>query len=228
MVTENLPKYLGISPFDIEVITPTRQFELGCLELNKKLQKNLNPPAPVTKREKEHGDIILREGDKVMQIRNNYKLEWTVYSDKGKNFVLDQGIGVFNGDMGIIAEINDFDERVVIKFDDGRVTEYEYTQLDELEHAFAITIHKSQGSEYPAVVIPIFAGPPKLMNRNLLYTAVTRARRMVVIVGNLNRINEMIDNILEQKRYTGFEDRIREMAQESEKEEYKSLFEEGP
>ena len=225
LVTENLPKYLGISPFDIEVITPTRQFDLGCLELNKKLQKIMNPPE-VKKREKEHGDIILREGDKVMQIRNNYKLEWTVYSDKGKNFVLDQGIGVFNGDMGTVAEINDFEERVVIKFDDGRVTEYEYSQLDELEHAFAITVHKSQGSEYPAVVIPIFGGPQKLMNRNLLYTAVTRARRMVVIVGNLNRINEMIDNILEQKRYTGFEDRIREMAQESEKEEYNSLFEE--
>ncbi len=225
LVTKNLPDYLGVSALDIEVITPTRQFELGCMELNKKLQKKLNPPSP-DKREKEHGDIILREGDKVMQIRNNYKLEWTVYSEKGKGLIIDQGIGVFNGDMGIISEINDFDERVIIKFDDGRVAEYEYSQLDELEHAFAITIHKSQGSEYPAVVIPIYAGPPKLLNRNLLYTAVTRAKQMVVIVGNLNKVNEMIDNILEQKRYTGFERRIREMAAQSEHDEYMSLFDE--
>ncbi len=225
LVTNNLPNYLKVSPLDIEVITPTRQFELGCTELNKKLQKKLNPPSP-DKREKEHGDMILREGDKVMQIRNNYKLEWSVYSEKGKNLIIDQGVGVFNGDMGIITEINDFDEKVIITFDDGRVTEYEYSQLDELEHAFAITIHKSQGSEYPAVVIPIFAGPPKLMNRNLLYTAVTRAKQMVVIVGNLNRINEMIDNILDQRRYTGFEKRIRELASQSEHDEYMSLFEE--
>ena len=225
LVTENLPKYLDISPLEIEVLTPTRQFELGCQALNKKLQQRLNPPSP-KKREKEHGEVIFREGDKVMQIRNNYKLEWTVYSSNKKALILDQGIGVFNGDMGTVSKINDFDERVVVSFDDGRVTEYEYSQLDELEHAFAITIHKSQGSEYPAVVIPILAGPAKLMNRNLLYTAVTRARRMVVIVGNLNRINEMIDNILEQRRYTGFSLRIQELACESEKEGYMSLFDE--
>ena len=223
LIADNLPKYLNISPLDIEVLTPTRQFELGSLELNKKLQKRLNPPAP-DKREKEHGDCIFREGDKVMQIRNNYKLEWSVYSDEKKGMLLDQGIGVFNGDMGIITEINDFDERVVVTFDDGRITEYEYNQLDELEHAFAITIHKSQGSEYPAVIIPILTGPMKLLNRNLLYTAVTRARQMVVIVGNLNKINEMIDNILEQKRYTGFTGRITELAEADEKEEYMSLF----
>ena len=223
LIAENLPNYLKVSPLDIEVLSPTRQFELGSLELNKKLQKRLNPPA-MDKREKEHGDCIFREGDKVMQIRNNYKLEWSVYSDEKKGMLLDQGIGVFNGDMGIITEINDFDERVVVTFDDGRVTEYEYNQLDELEHAFAITIHKSQGSEYPAVIIPILTGPMKLLNRNLLYTAVTRARRMVVIVGNLNKINEMIDNIMEQKRYTGFTRRITEVAEADEKEEYMSLF----
>lgn len=223
LIAENLPNYLKVSPLDIEVLSPTRQFELGSLELNKKLQKRLNPPA-MDKREKEHGDCIFREGDKVMQIRNNYKLEWSVYSDEKKGMLLDQGIGVFNGDMGIITEINDFDERVVVTFDDGRVTEYEYNQLDELEHAFAITIHKSQGSEYPAVIIPILTGPMKLLNRNLLYTAVTRARKMVVIVGNLNKINEMIDNIMEQKRYTGFTRRITEVAEADEKEEYMSLF----
>lgn len=223
LIAENLPNYLKVSPLDIEVLSPTRQFELGSLELNKKLQKRLNPPA-MDKREKEHGDCIFREGDKVMQIRNNYKLEWSVYSDEKKGMLLDQGIGVFNGDMGIITEINDFDERVVVTFDDGRVTEYEYNQLDELEHAFAITIHKSQGSEYPAVIIPILTGPMKLLNRNLLYTAVTRARKMVVIVGNLNKINEMIDNIMEQKRYTGFTRRITEVTEADEKEEYMSLF----
>ena len=223
LIAENLPNYLKVSPLDIEVLSPTRQFELGSLELNKKLQKRLNPPA-MDKREKEHGDCIFREGDKVMQIRNNYKLEWSVYSDEKKGMLLDQGIGVFNGDMGIITEINDFDERVVVTFYDGRVTEYEYNQLDELEHAFAITIHKSQGSEYPAVIIPILTGPMKLLNRNLLYTAVTRARKMVVIVGNLNKINEMIDNIMEQKRYTGFTRRITEVAEADEKEEYMSLF----
>ena len=221
----DLPKYLKISPLEIEVITPTRQFELGSVELNKKLQKCLNPPAP-DKREKERGECIFREGDKVMQIKNNYKIEWSVFSGKNRSGLIDQGIGVFNGDMGIVSEINDFDERVVVTFDDGRVAEYEYSMLDELEHAFAITVHKSQGSEYPAVVIPILSGPPKLFNRNLLYTAVTRARRMVVIVGNLNKINEMIDNIQEQKRYTSFKTRIQEFASTSEEEEYMSLFDE--
>lgn len=225
LVTENLPKYLNISPLEVEVLTPTRHYELGSLEMNKKLQNKLNPPGP-GKREKEHGDIVLREGDKVMQIKNNYKLEWSVYSDKKSNVLIDQGIGIFNGDIGIISEINDFDERVVVTFDDGRVTEYEYNQLDELEHAFAITIHKSQGSEYPAVVIPILSGPMKLLSRNLLYTAVTRARRMVVIVGNLSKINEMIDNIQEQKRYTGFTEKICELAEEDEKDEMRALFEE--
>ena len=225
LVGSNLPKYLKISPLEIEVITPTRQFELGSVELNKKLQKCLNPPAP-DKREKERGECIFREGDKVMQIKNNYKIEWSVFSRKNRTGLIDQGIGVFNGDMGIVSEINDFDERVVVTFDDGRVAEYEYSMLDELEHAFAITVHKSQGSEYPAVVIPILSGPPKLFSRNLLYTAVTRARRMVVIVGNLNKINEMIDNIQEQKRYTSFKMRIQEFASTSEEEEYMSLFDE--
>ena len=225
LVSENLPKFLNISPLDIEVLTPTRQYELGAQELNKKLQKKLNPPAP-DKREKERGDCIFREGDKVMQIKNNYKLEWKVFSGKTRTGIIDQGVGVFNGDMGVISEINDFDECVVVTFDDGRVAEYEYIHLDELEHAFAITVHKSQGSEYPAVVIPLLSGPPKLLSRNLLYTAVTRARRMVVIVGNLNKINEMIDNTVEQKRYTSFTARIQELASESEKEEYRSLFDE--
>ena len=223
LVTENLPKYLKVSPMDIEVLTPTRHYELGVEMLNKKLQVSVNPASP-DKREKLRGDIILREGDKVMQTKNNYKLEWKIYSGDFRSGILDQGVGVFNGDMGVISEINDFDEEVTVTFDDGRVAVYEYSQLDELEHAFAITIHKSQGSEYPAVVIPVFSGPRKLMNRNLLYTAVTRARQMVVIVGNLNKINEMIDNTLEQKRYTGFKDRIVEIEETLGKDEMKDLF----
>lgn len=224
LVQNNLPKYLKVSPLDIEVLTPMRHYELGVEELNKRLQKSLNPPSP-DKREKERGEIIFREGDKVMQIKNNYKIEWSVYSKGKVKSVVEQGIGVFNGDMGIIEEINDFDERVEVRFDDGRVAFYEYNQLDELEHAFAITIHKSQGSEYPAVVIPVLSGPQKLLNRNLLYTAVTRARQMVVIVGNLGKINEMIDNTLEQKRYTSFAKRLTELTGYIESEEWSNLFE---
>lgn len=225
LVNHDLPKFLDVSPLDIEVLTPTRQYELGVIELNKRLQSSINPPGR-NKREKVRGDIIFREGDKVMQIRNNYKLEWKVFSGKTKSGILDQGVGVFNGDMGIITEINDFDEYIIVTFDDGRVAEYEYSLLDELEHAFAITIHKSQGSEYPAVVIPLLNGPSKLLTRNLLYTAVTRAKRLVVIVGNIARVNEMIDNVFEQERYTTFADRIVELVEASEHQEYMSLFEE--
>ena len=207
------------------MLTPTRQYELGVEGLNKGLQKVINP-ASSKKKEKEKGSVIFREGDKVMQIRNNYKLEWKVFSGSTRSGVLDQGVGVFNGDMGIISQINDFDERVVVTFDDGRVAEYEYSQLDELEHAFAITIHKSQGSEYPAVVIPLLGVPAKMMNRNLLYTAVTRAKNLVVIIGDSRIVNKMIDNVFEQERYTSFKDRIREFACESEQEEYMSLFDE--
>ncbi len=225
LVNHDLPKFLNVSPLEIEVLTPTRQYELGVEELNKKLQGSINPPSK-KKREKEKGSVIFREGDKVMQIRNNYKLEWKIFSDGTKGGLLDQGIGVFNGDMGIVTEINDFDEKVIVTFDDGRVASYDYNMLDELEHAFAITIHKSQGSEYPAVVIPLLTGPYKLLTRNLLYTAVTRARRLVVIVGNIGKVNEMIDNVFEQERYTSFTERIREFAEEAEKEDYMSMFDE--
>lgn len=225
LVLNNLPKYLNISPLDIEVIAPMRHYELGVEELNKRLQRTINP-SDRSKREKERGEVVFREGDKIMQIKNNYKLEWTVYVNKKKGLIGEQGIGVFNGDMGIITEINDFDENVEVTFDDGRVAIYEYTQLDELEHSYAITVHKSQGSEYSAVVLPILSGPPKLLNRNLLYTAVTRAKNMVVIVGNLNKINEMIDNTTEQKRYTSFTTRICEMAEVTEHDDYMSFFQE--
>ena len=195
---------------DIQVLTPMRKQAVGVEGLNRKLQSYINPPSP-KKFEKEHNGVIFREGDKVMQIKNNYKLEWKVSPNADSGFIMDEGVGVFNGDMGIISSINDFDEIVTVTFDDGRIAEYDYKMLDELEHSFAITIHKSQGSEYPAVIIPLLSGPPKLLNRNLIYTAVTRAKMMVVIVGNLNLINEMIDNTEEQKRFTSLAERIVEI-----------------
>lgn len=208
LITKNLPDYLGIQPSEIEVLSPMRKYELGVENLNKKLQGTLNPAAK-GKAEKAKGDIIFRVGDKVMQIRNNYRLEWDIYNDKGG---LDEsGIGVFNGDTGVITSIDDFDEVVTVTFDDRRVVEYPYAMLDELEHAFAVTVHKSQGSEYPAVIIPLYSGPPRLLSRNLIYTAVTRAKNMVVLVGNLGLINQMIDNAAELARYTGFRRRLDEV-----------------
>lgn len=218
LVSDNLPRYLGIDSRDIQVLTPMRKYEVGVENMNLRLQELLNPPEH-GKPQKEKNDIVFREGDKVMQIKNNYKQEWKIYGDSntrnGSGFVLDEGIGVFNGDMGTITRINDYDEEVTVLFDDGREAVYTYSDLDELEHAFTITIHKSQGSEYPAVVIPLLTGPVKLMNRNLLYTAITRAKRMVVIVGNINLVNQMIDNTEEQKRYTSLAIRLQEMLNES-------------
>ncbi len=210
LLTKNLPGYLNVNVNEIEVLSPMRKQAVGVEELNKRLQSSINPPSP-KKAEKEHNGIIFREGDKVMQIKNNYKLEWRVAPDEENGYIMEEGVGVFNGDMGIIKEINDFDEIVEVCFDDGRIAEYNYKELDELEHSFAITIHKSQGSEYPAVIIPLLSGPKKLFTRNLLYTAVTRAKRMVVIVGNLSLLDEMIDNTLETKRFTSLTERILEI-----------------
>lgn len=214
LVSDNLPRYLGISPQEIQVLTPMRKYEVGVENMNTRLQELLNPPA-YDKPQKDRNDIIFRNGDKVMQIKNNYKQEWKIYGNPsnqtGKGFVVDEGIGVFNGDVGTITNISDYDEEVTVLFDDGREAVYSYSDLDELEHAFAVTIHKSQGSEYPAVVIPLLTGPKKLLNRNLLYTAITRAKRMAVIVGNINLVNQMIDNTEEQKRYTSLSLRLQEM-----------------
>lgn len=208
LITKNLPPYLNISSRDIQVLTPMKKHEVGVEKLNVKLQEFINPPAP-GKDEVERNDVIFRTGDKVMQIKNNYKLEWKIYGNKG--FTVDEGVGVFNGDMGIISDISHFDEELTVLFDDGRTVVYPFNQTSELEHAFAVTIHKSQGSEYPVVIIPLLSGPPKLLNRNLIYTAITRAKRMVVIVGNLNLVNQMIDNKEEQKRYTTLSYRLQEL-----------------
>ena len=207
LIKQKLPKFVDATPYDIQVLTPMRKGLLGVERLNGILQRYLNPPSP-QKREKEHGDILFREGDKIMQTRNNYQLEWEIRTKYGLS--VDKGTGVFNGDMGIVREINDFAETMTVEFDEGRMVEYPYKLLDELELAYAITIHKSQGSEYPAVVIPLLSGPSMRMNRNLLYTAVTRARKCVTLVGNEVTFAQMVQNTSQQKRYSGLCDRLKE------------------
>lgn len=209
LILQKLPKFVGASMMDIQVLTPMRKGLLGVERLNTVLQMYLNPPDK-RKKEKEHGTTLFREGDKVMQIKNNYQLEWEIRSKYG--LCIDKGTGVFNGDTGIIEEINDFAETVTVCFDEGRMVEYPYKLLEELELAYAVTIHKSQGSEYPAVVIPLLSGSRMLMNRNLLYTAVTRAKKCVTIVGNDTTFEQMIANNSQLKRYSGLRDRLVEDA----------------
>ena len=207
LIQKKLPKYVGASWEEIQVLTPMRKGLVGVERLNTILQHYLNPPDP-SKQEKEHGSVKFREGDKVMQIKNNYQIEWEVRGRYG--IPVDKGQGIFNGDMGIIREINSFAQQLTVEFDDHRFVEYPFTLLDELELAYAVTVHKAQGSEYPAVVIPLLPGPQMLMNRNLLYTAVTRAKSCVTLVGREDVFNQMIDNTFEQKRYTTLKERIRE------------------
>lgn len=213
LLTRKLPKYVECDSTEIQVLTPMRNGDLGVSKLNEILQKELNPPSSRKKEKELNNGVIFREGDKVMQIRNNYKLEWAVYGGKGR-FKVEEGVGVFNGDMGIVKEIDTYNEEVIVLFDDEREVCYPYNLLDELELSYAITIHKSQGSEYPAVVLPLFSGPRVLMNRNLLYTAVTRAKKCVVIVGNGKLVENMILNNDEQKRYSTLDLRMQEMAQD--------------
>ncbi|MDF2541234.1 MAG: hypothetical protein K0S47_952 [Herbinix sp.] len=208
LIKNKLPGYVKATSFDIQVLTPMRKGELGVEKLNQVLQQALNPPAP-DKKEKEYHQNIYREGDKVMQIKNNYQLTWEIKSNYG--ITTQSGTGVFNGDAGIIREINLFSEHLTVEFDDGRQVEYSFSQLEELELAYAVTIHKSQGSEYPAVILPILDGPKLLFNRNLLYTAVTRAKNCVTIVGSEDMLQFMIDNKSEQNRYSGLNTRIREL-----------------
>lgn len=208
LIRQKLPGYVEADAFDIQVLTPMRKGLLGVERLNSILQEYLNPPEP-DKVEKEHGQGLFREGDKVMQTRNNYQMEWEIQSKYG--ITIDKGLGVFNGDMGIIRSIRDFSETMTVEFEEGRMVEYGFKQLDELELAYAITIHKAQGSEYPAVVIPLLSGPRLLMNRNLLYTAVTRARKCVTVVGNEETFQEMIRNLSEQRRFSGLRRCLTEM-----------------
>lgn len=199
------PVDIGIDPYDIQVLTPMRKGLLGVERLNTIFQQYLNPSSP-EKNEKDTGRCKFREGDKVMQTRNNYQMEWEVRGKYG--IPVDKGCGVFNGDMGIIREINTYAEMVTVEFDECRFAEYSFKELEELELAYALTVHKAQGSEYPAVILPLLNGPRMLMNRNLLYTAVTRARSCVTIVGSPYAVNQMIDNKYEQIRYTSLRQRI--------------------
>lgn len=209
LMTEKLPNYVHADPLDIQIMTPMRKGALGVERLNTILQSFLNPPDK-KKPEKESGQTIFRLGDKVMQIKNNYQMEWEVRNKYG--IPMDAGMGVFNGDMGIIREINLFTENLTVEFDEGKMVEYSFKQLEELELAYAITIHKSQGSEYPAVIIPVHSGPKMLMTRNLIYTAVTRARTCVCLVGLPEMFRTMAANQMEQKRYSGLKERIEEIA----------------
>lgn len=205
LVLQKLPKFVGAPPLDIQVLTPMRKGLLGVERLNAVLQQYLNPP-DAAKSEKERPGGVFREGDKVMQTKNNYQLAWEVRSRYG--IPVDKGLGVFNGDLGVIRIIDSFAQSVTVEFEEGRMVEYPYGALDELELAYAVTIHKSQGSEYPAVVLPLLSGPRPLMNRNLLYTALTRARKCVTIVGDDRVFAQMVDNVQEQQRFCGLRDRL--------------------
>lgn len=211
LIQDKLPRYVKATPYDIQVLTPMRKGSLGVETLNGILQRYLNPP---DERKREHivGDTIYREGDKVMQVKNNYQLEWEIVSKYG--IPIDKGIGVFNGDMGRILEINETASSLVVEYDEHRRVTYPFALLEELELSYAITIHKSQGSEYPAVIMPLLSGPRMLFNRNLLYTGVTRGRSCVTILGSSAVVRGMIDNESENRRYTALAERIRELKPE--------------
>ena len=211
LVMKKMPKYVDAGMLDIQVLTPMRKGLLGVERLNTILQEYLNPRSP-EKKEKEFGSGLFREGDKVMQVKNNYQIEWEIRGAYG--VPVEKGVGVFNGDMGIVSEINSYAEQMTVVFDDNKYIEYSFKELEQLELAYAITIHKSQGSEYPAVVIPLLSGPRMLMSRNLLYTAITRARKCVTLVGSEQVFQQMINNEMEQKRYSTLKEQIQQWQEE--------------
>jgi len=205
MIINRIPNFLKITDlFEIQVLCPMKKSDLGTINLNRILQEKINPPCE-SKREKQFGIYIFREGDKVMQIKNNYSLEWHCYEN---NICVSNGRGIFNGDIGFIQNINTLDQIIKIKFDENKLVDYSFDQLDELDLAYAITIHKSQGSEYKAVIIPIFSGPPMLMNKNLLYTAVTRAKELVIIIGLSKMLYSMIKNKQKTERFSALSYRM--------------------
>ncbi len=211
LITEKLPGYVGVSPQDIQVLTPMRKGQLGAITLNEILQKYINPPSS-EKAEYAYGDVVFRENDKVMQIKNDYQLEWEIVSKY--NIPIDRGMGIFNGDIGKIVQINEYARELIVEYDEQRRVRYGFDRLDEIEHAYALTIHKSQGSEYPAVIMPILSGPQMLFNRNLLYTGITRARDCVTILGNASTLKDMVDNNNISRRYTSLAEYIREWKEE--------------
>ncbi len=202
-----LPGFVGLDPVrQMQVLSPTKKGECGVWALNQLLQAEFNPPAP-QKHERVRGDTTFREGDKVMQTRNNYQLEWS----KEGVFGWEDGQGVFNGDIGFVTEIDPQEHTLRVRFDDDRVATYEGGDVDDLELAYCISVHKSQGSEFPVVILPAVGGPPMLLTRNLLYTAVTRARRLVMIVGREAAIDQMIANVNTRKRYSALRWRLKQM-----------------
>ena len=208
LVLDKLPRYVNATGYDIQVLTPMRKGPLGVEQLNRILQKYLNPEHPA-KKEYESGKNLFREGDKVMQIKNNYQIEWEIVG--GFGITVDKGTGVFNGDVGIVRKIDDVNRQMVVEYEEKKQVVYSFSMLEELELAYAVTIHKSQGSEYPGVVMPLLRGPRMLFNRNLLYTAITRGKNCVTILGSSQVVQEMIDNTYENKRYTGLLRRIQEL-----------------
>ena len=212
LIREMLPGYVGCRQEDIQVLTPMRRGSLGVERLNEVLQSVLNPPVK-GKREHVRQETVFREGDKVMQTRNNYRIEWEIRGNFG--MPIDRGTGIFNGDFGRIEEIDPQSETMTVIFDDSRTVEYPFSELEDLDLAYAITVHKSQGSEYPAVILPLLAGPSGLFNRNLLYTAVTRARSCVVLLGSRDAVDRMIANTRRTRRWTGLRDRIGELRPET-------------
>ena len=209
LVKNRLPKFTGCSIFDgIQILTPMRKGVLGTQQLNNDIQDIINPPNK-NKQEKVYRNITFREGDKIMQIKNNYQVTWQVKNKLG--YVIEEGTGVYNGDMGVIKSINNYSETILVHYEDGKEVEYEFNQLEEIELAYATTIHKSQGSEYPVVIIPVLTGPNLLLNRNLLYTAVTRAKKYVILIGSENTIQTMIKNEREIYRYSSLQLRIKEL-----------------
>ena len=210
LVKEKLPSYVNSDIRDIQVLAPMKNNLLGVYQLNRMLQSFLNPEQE-GKKELIVRDMVFREGDKVMHIKNNYDLAWEMRSSAG--YIYEKGNGVFNGDIGIIEKINEHTRMMEVAFDDGKYVIYEAEQMEELTLAYAATIHKSQGSEYPAVVLPLLSGPDILMTRNILYTAVTRAKKCVVIVGKEEAVRNMIQNTREQERYSGLKQRLLEIMQ---------------
>ena len=213
LITGKMPAYVNAQPFEIQVLTPMRKGALGAENLNRILQQYLNPASP-DKKEYAFGENVFREGDKVMQIKNNYQLEWEVLG--AYQIPVDRGTGVFNGDMGRIVSVDETARILRVQFDEGRIVDYEFANLEELELAYAITIHKSQGSEYPGIIMPLLSAPRMLLNRNLLYTGITRARGCVTILGSRQTIAQMIANVDEQKRHTGLVYRLRELIRKEE------------
>lgn len=202
LVSRRLKNYYGFADGDIQVLSPMRKSETGVMRLNEILQEAVNPPQ-TGRREHKHLGRILRMGDRVMHIKNNYEKNWK-NEDTGAS-----GEGVFNGDIGYIDYIEPSEKKLYLRFDDGKRVEYDFTELDEIEHAFATTVHKSQGSEFPCVVMPIFSMPPMLMNRRILYTAITRAKKIVVLVGRRRYLQDMTENIYEEQRNTTLCDKLR-------------------